>query len=87
MSEKRKAFDDMLIKMSEENYDTVVDKAIDYIEEIEIKNKRYRELLLYSLEKVKQLDCECDDYNGFTCGKHNWKAKLEAELENEKPKE
>jgi len=30
-----------------------------------------------SLKIAETLPCECDDYNGFTCGLHAWKSLLE----------
>jgi len=54
------------------------------LEKIEIK-KQCDELLnvvKYSLEVVESLPCECDSYNGFTCGKHEWERKLRLAIKN-----
>lgn len=34
-----------------------------------------------SLRRVNDLDCECDSYEGFVCGKHSWQQILESALE------
>lgn len=37
-------------------------------------------VLRYSQAMADTLDCECDSYNGFTCGLHEWKEKLDQAL-------
>lgn len=48
------------------------------LEKIEIKKQRDEllDVAKYSLKIVKNLECECDPYNGFTCKKHEWERKL-----------
>lgn len=54
------------------------------LEKIRIKKQRDRllEVAKYSLKIVESLPCECDSYNGFTCGKHKWERKLRSTIKN-----
>jgi len=56
------------------------------LEKIEIKKQRDEllDIAEYSLKIVKNLECECDSYNGFTCKKHEWERKLRTTINKTK---
>lgn len=61
-------------------YSVGKEEAEEEIKRLQSENERLREALIDTQIRVDTLECECDPYNGFTCGLHEWKDEINQAL-------